>query len=326
MKPRTIFSVSLIENIETLSHSIPILLKNYPDATYYLICKKRDLKNFHSRLPDNQRLVIIGEDEVISFEEFSAAHRNILLSRKLKYSSERLSWYYQQAIKLTFTLKSAESFQSRFPLVMFDADSIPLNMINFFEDGNNSILYGSLSERHLDYFRSLEFLFGKFKYPVMGFTTQFFSSTLNESLYLIKSLQSRYFDRRFNIEELVAYSVLESTLEAHGSIEKSRFSEQELFGVSNMFYSRKRRQIPIFSFRSWILNETLSNRQMKILAAIGVSLVTYENRARVEPKMLGWNNFIKLVFSDFRPQLLKFIQLHLSFRLRKILTLARIGS
>lgn len=326
MQPKTIFSVSLIENLDTLSHSIPILLKNYPYATYYLICKKRDIKKFHSCLSDNQRLVIVCEDEVISFKKFSFAYRNILMSRKLKYSSERLSWYYQQIIKATFTLKSAESFQSRFPLVMFDGDSIPLNNINFFKDSNTSILYGSLSERHLDYFKSLESLFGKFAYPEMGFTTQFFSSTLNESLYLIKNLKRKYFDRRFDIQDLVTYSVLESTIEAHGSIKGSRFSEQELFGVSNMIYSQKREQIPIFSFRSWILNETLSYKQLKLLSAIGVSLITYENRARVEHKILGWDQFIILVLSDFKPQLLKYMHIYLKLTLKRILTLARIES
>lgn len=324
MQPRTFFSVSLRENLETLCQSIPLVLKYYPDATYFLICKKRDLNYFVSTIPVSCRVVIIDENEIISFEEFSKIYRKIVLSKNLEHSLKRLSWYYQQVLKIVFTLRSAQFFQSRFPVVMFDADSILLNKINFFVDRDSSVLYGSLSEHHLDYFKSLEFLFGKFEYPDMGFTTQFFSSTLNESLYLIESLKSRYFGKRFNIEELIAYAVLESTIEAHGTIEGSRFSEQELFGVSNMFHSRKGCQIPIFSFRSWILNETLSDMQMKTLSAIGVSLIAYENRASVEPKILGWHRFIKLVLSDFRPQLFKFMQLHLRLRLRKILTLTRI--
>ena len=79
LNPRTIFSVSLRENIVTLRISIPIILRLYPEATYFLICKDDDIKFFTKDLPKNKRLVILGEDQLITYKDFLAIYKKIIL-------------------------------------------------------------------------------------------------------------------------------------------------------------------------------------------------------------------------------------------------------
>jgi hypothetical protein len=316
MEPRTFFSVSLISNLATLQKSIPIILRIYPDATYYLICKKNDSTYFVENLPNHERLVVLSENTLMTYEKFLTVYNEIKSFQSSENSRKRLPWYYQQALKIIFVLKSSILFQERFPIVMFDADSIPLRKMKFFND-NNSVLYGSLSERHLEYFKTLEVLFGKFDYPSMGFTTQFFSSTLRESLHLMQYLK-KYDCNKKVIDKTVANAILQSTLEAHNTIDGSRFSEQEFFGISNRLYSKNLKQVPVFSFRSWVLDGILSKNQMKVLSVFGVSLVTYENRPEVDAKVLRNRQFIYSVLSDMRPQLSKFIRTHLKSLMFKL--------
>jgi hypothetical protein len=313
LNPRTIFSVSLRENIVTLRISIPIILRLYPEATYFLICKDDDIKFFTKDLPKNKRLVILGEDQLITYKDFLAIYKKIILSKNYSLNTERLGWYYQQALKIIFTLQLRPVIKKSFPVVMFDADSIPLKRIQFFLNTEHSIPYGSLSECHYDYFMSLEVLFNEFKYPSAGFTTQFFSATMSEAAQLRLLISKRYSTNKIKcIERLVPLMVLDSTLTAHKTIVGSKFSEQELFGVANILYSKILRQTPIFSFRSWSLKGILSPLQMKILSILGVSLVTYENRMNSQSIILSWKNFIIEVASDMKPQVIRYIKIFLN--------------
>ena len=311
MDPKTFFSVSLRENIKTLRNSIPIILNFYPTATYILVAKKTDIRYFLENLPCHNRFHVVSEESIYKYKKFLSIYNQINSFDIAENKTRRLSWYYQQVLKIIFVLKSHEVAQERFPMVMFDADSIPLRKIKFF-NGNNSVLYGSLTEAHVDYFMTLEVLFGRFDYPCMGFTTQFFSSTLEESSFLRKYL-NQYAYQEKGIENMVAYTVLNSSVDVHKTLEGSRFSEQELFGISNRCFSNIFKQIPIFSFRSWILSGVLSKFQMRILSLLGVAIVTYENRPGVNANVLSFKQFIRLLIGDIRPQFVRFIKIYFKF-------------
>lgn len=317
IQPRTIFSVTLKENLETLQSSIPRLLKYYPNSIYYLIARRCDVDYFSANLNIGKRLIIIDENSLISYDEFLQLYMKMEPSNISEESLRRLPWYYQQVLKIIFALKFEQSFEGRYPIVMFDADSILLKKIHFFHDENTSISFGSLSECHSDYFASLELIFGKFDYPKLGFTTQFFSTTLVEAIRLRQSLkcdQSSFQCFATSISKIV----LGAALKAHGNIEGSKFSEQELFGLANQLllglgdYKQK----PIFSFRSWVLNAPLTSLQMKILSLLGVVLLTYEKRHTFSSKKLRLNDFFLAVASDMKPQLIKYLRLssHLHVR------------
>jgi hypothetical protein len=313
MNPKSIFSVSLKGNIETLRISIPTLLKLYPDTTYYLIVQKEDVLYFESELKFFSSVVVVDEGSLISYEDFLATYHNLALLNLVELNEKRLRWYYQQVLKIIFALQFQECSPEKYPMVMFDADTIPLKKIKFFNDGNQSVLYGSLSECHEDYFKSIECLFGPFERPAMGFTTQFFSVTLPESLHLKKILSSCDFNNdETNLSLLIARAVLISTIRAHGTIEGSKFSEQELFGLSNRSCSGSIDQKPIFSLRSWILSKSLSRVQMRLLAILGIALLTYEKRCTFDSRRLGFVDFLRILMGDIRPQIKKYVDLRIS--------------
>lgn len=325
-EPRTFFSVSLKDNVSSLCISIPKILKFYPHAKYFLICRQVDKDFFHSKLPKNNRIIFISEESLISYVNFTILFKKISKTSKISRgtTSKHLSWYYQQALKLTFVLNEQNS-KSFFPAVMFDADSILLKKIDFFSDINNSILYGSLSERHCDYFKSLDVLFKHYNYPTLGFTTQFFSTTYSEMKVLKTQMKKKYLKYgKIKIEDLVTYVILESTLIAHGKLNGSKFSEQELVGVSNTLNSIHKKQIPIISFRSWVLFGIVTSLQMKFLSCFGVTLLTYENRISFKSKELSWFSFLRFFISDIKPQIQKLIKIQLKYILFKLFKKERV--
>ena len=111
MEPRTFFSVSLINNLATLQKSIPIILRIYPDATYYLICRENDSTYFVENLPNHERLVVLSEHSLMTYEKFLAVYNKIKSFQSSENSIKRLPWYYQQALKIIFVLKSSILFQ-----------------------------------------------------------------------------------------------------------------------------------------------------------------------------------------------------------------------
>lgn len=307
IEPKSIFSVSLKENLETLRSSICRFLKYYPSSTYYLVSRKEDIDYFFANLHFGERLVIINENELISYEEFSQLYKQMSLANFNDDSEGRLPWYYQQILKIIFALQNKST--EHYPIVMFDADSVPLKKIQFFHDANHSSLFGSLSECHNDYFVTLENIFGFFKYPALGFTTQFFSVTLAEASYLRELLESAHVKTQ-SLGVLIAQVVLGAVLNAHGTIQGSKFSEQELFGVSNQALSEfsGSTQRPILSFRSWVLTGALTPLQMRLLAVFGVKLLTYENRQKLGSNKLKTIEFMRAFAGDMKPQIIRYLR------------------
>ena len=310
IQPRSIFSVSLKGNLETLRISIPRLLKFYPGSTYYLISRQDDIEYLSANLQFGSRLTIIDENTLISYNDFLQLYKRMNLCSLSKESLRRLPWYYQQILKIIFSLQLEKNSKEHYPIVMFDADSIPLKKIYFFHDENCSISFGSLSEYHLDYFTSLELIFGAFEYPNLGFTTQFFSVTLTEAAYLSRVLKCDHSNAQA-LAISISQMVMTTVLKAHGTIEGSKFSEQELFGLSNQWLSGSShsRQKPIFSFRSWVLTGVLTSFQMELLSLLGVGLLTYENRLTFASRKLRMRDFILAAASDLKPQIVKYLSL-----------------
>ena len=77
--------------------------------------------------------------------------QNKYLKKKpyFKEIQNRLGWYYQQILKLTFVLKFTKD--KRAPIIIWDADTIILKKILFFEK-KNSICHGTTSEFHKAYY------------------------------------------------------------------------------------------------------------------------------------------------------------------------------
>ena len=95
----------------SLKRDIPLIIKNYHnlkkiyyDIKIYVICPTQDFFEFKNKL-NYKEIEILKEDDIISLTEFNEIFEK--LSKQIQYKSEfkkRLNWYYQQILKISFTL------------------------------------------------------------------------------------------------------------------------------------------------------------------------------------------------------------------------------
>jgi hypothetical protein len=179
---------------------------------------------------------------------------------------------------------------------MWDADTIPLDRIEFF-DRNGSVLYGSKVEFHKPYFLTLNSLFGCLPKRYLAFTLQFFACSYPESLYLIKKLRDACPQFEFENEpSWVARAILSSVISTHKTLEGSLFSEQELVGVAS-FIHRPRRQIVLRYLRGGIRG-LLSERQVKAVRLMGFRHISYENLSHISGRRQPWLALITYMIKE----------------------------
>ena len=150
-KKLNICQVSLRGNINILQENLLNFNKFYKNNFHYIICPKKEKLFFEKKLK-NKNCKIIDEDKIITFKRFKKIANKHL--KKVSYFKEiqiRLSWYYQQVLKLTFVINNVN--KTKHPIVIWDADTIILKKILFFEK-NNSISYGNTSEFHRAYYKT----------------------------------------------------------------------------------------------------------------------------------------------------------------------------
>ena len=125
-----ICQVSLARDISIVKENYFNFIKLYKNLKFYIICQNKDLSLFKS-IFDFENCKIVNEDEILSLKDFRNIFTN--LSKNLNYREEfeqRLTWYYQQVLKLSFAIDFI--YKSKEKIVIWDADTIILKKINFF--------------------------------------------------------------------------------------------------------------------------------------------------------------------------------------------------
>ena len=176
------FNVTTVKNIGTVKSAIDKHKEIHEFSTYTIICPMIDCREFELQFANEKKVKIVNEDDIISlarFKKLADEATNEYSGKNI--NKQRINWYYQQILKLTYALQSEE-----LRTVMWDADTVPISKINFFE-GNVSKVYGSRIEYHWDYFETLRHMF-HFNDPKYALTIQFFSLTLDEKMFLKRLL------------------------------------------------------------------------------------------------------------------------------------------
>ena len=164
-------TVSLIDNLRQVSLSVKKFYKLYDIYKYIIITPKESVPAFKNAFHDIDFVEVLDENKVLNKQKFDNIC-NEFLKAKTKYQLFRKNWYYQQILKLTYTLNYKNFPDKR--IIIWDADTIPLKRIQFFDNNNNPILYGSKYEYHMPYFECNNIIFGKkIIYPQLSFVTQF---------------------------------------------------------------------------------------------------------------------------------------------------------
>ena len=173
-KNLNICQVSLIGNIEIVKENLLNFNKFYQNNYHYIICPKNEKFIFKKKI-SNINCEIVDEDTIITFKRFKKiANKYLKKKNYFKEIQSRLSWYYQQVLKLSFVLNFIN--KKKKPIIIWDADTIILKKILFFEK-NNSINYGTTSEFHKAYYKTNEVILKNLPKYFLSSLAQFISIT-----------------------------------------------------------------------------------------------------------------------------------------------------
>ena len=294
-KKLNICQVSLLGNTEIVKENLLNFNKFYQNNFHYIICPKKE-KIFFKRKLKNRNCEIIDEDTIITFKKFKKIANKYLKKKSyFKEIQNRLNWYYQQVLKLTFVINFINKTKSS--IIIWDADTIILKKILFFKK-NNSINYGTTSEFHKAYYKTNKVLLNNLPRYFISSLAQFISITPSELKFLINKL-SKIKKKNKNTGDWIADVIFKSITSAHQNYNGSMFSEYELIGQSNLLKNYKKQKL-ISGIREH-LNGKLSIFQKNILIYLGYSYVAYEhthpnkNSLNMLKRNQTWLAFFKLI-------------------------------
>ena len=287
----------------SLKGNIPIIIENhrrlklfYKDFNIFIICPKKDLNLFKKKLKYSE-FVIISEDQILSFSKFQKIFYR--LSKKYKFKTlfkKRLSWYYQQILKLAFVFYFLKKGNKR--IILWDADTIITKKINFFS-GDFSSKFGTFTEFHKSYFEINKVLLGQIPKYFISSVVQFGSITSFESKILMKKLKikgNKINEIANNLSTLIMREIFLMDASYNGSL----FSEYELIGNFKILIKPEKQNM-IASLRKG-LKGILSSKQLYFLNLLNITNVTYEhthkniNSIGMLKRKVSWYDFIIVVF------------------------------
>lgn len=292
-------TVSLIENLKQVSKTVSKFYKLYDLFKYIIITPKESVTAFENAFYDIDYVEILDENKILNKKKFDKLCGEFLKVKK-DYKLFRKSWYYQQMLKLSYTL-NCKNFPDK-NIIIWDADTIPLKKIKFFDEQNNPILYGSKYEYHIPYFECNNIIFGeKTIYPDLSFVTQFaaLNIRIREGLkeILVKYIKSinMNFDKYY-VAKAVLHSI--SIKNDEEPINGSHFSEYEFIGnyVCGTTEESKSKQKPLKFFRNYV-NGNLSRIQKILLYLFDYKHITYENEIYLN-KRQSYKKILKILFLD----------------------------
>lgn len=296
------YTVTLINNKNCIEKCLKNLRKLYKNNFYYtIICPSESCKLFED-LTSGINIKVVDEDTIISFSSFKKLVYEIsnIISKtkhiKIKINENRLGWYYQQVLKLSFLLEESKSKRT----TMIDADTILINKMPFYS-GTKSNLFATDYEKNKTYWETLNTIF-EFKIPFnkwISTTCQINSLTPIENKALLSKLEE-YIPRNKNLStaEWLSHIVITAVLTTHKKIDGSSISEQDFIGYFLRFHFGT--QPRKFLFLREKVNFKLTKLQEKVASFIGFKHITYESwLIKDKNKKMTWINFIYVVIFSF---------------------------
>ena len=298
-----ICQVSLARDISIVKENYFNFIKIYKNLNFFIICQNKDYDLFQNifSFPNCE---IINEDKILSLKNF----KNIFLSlsKNLSYKKDfenRLSWYYQQALKISFVIDFVDRFKKK--VVIWDADTIILKKIKFFNK-EKSCSFGTLFEFHKPYYLTLKNILGILPPIFISSLTQFVPISVKDIKILNIKLNNFLNKNSMSTSEWISKIILRSVFDEHKIYNGSMFSEYELIGLSNIIENNNK-QKAIFTLRSG-LDGKLTNLQKKICILLNTYHVTYEHSHPVAQSkgMLQREQTYKVFFRIIFKDLVKF--------------------
>jgi len=179
LEANLVVSVAELGCIESWKLTGPQLIALVPASEYWLIVPDNQLQEFRDNSPVEYKVFPESVFTRDFSEKLSQCVGKALPSRK--------GWYLQQLIKLE-ALKRASHLDR---IVIWDADTIPLREISFFDSQGNCRYYLG-SEYHLPYFENIDRLLGLDKAHPSSFIAQNFPMTGDQVQAFFSYIEKRH--------------------------------------------------------------------------------------------------------------------------------------
>ena len=293
-----ICQVALARDFSIVKENIKEFNKYYSNVNFFIVCPSTDLKIFCKLKKSN--IFIINEDSIISYKKFyRSVKKNLQKSNYNKKIYNRLRWYYQQVLKISFVI--IFFFKKKKNIIIWDADTIILKKIIFFKN-DISVKYGITKYFHRAYYLTNREIFGYYPHYFLSFLMQFIAISKSECNFLILNLDKYMRKNRMQVGKWVSKIIMKSVVSAHKIYNGSMFSEYEMIGFSNIFYQYNNQKI-IKGFRDH-LNGKLSVLQKAILRFFDYKFIAYEhshqnqNSQGMLKRSQTWYVFFKLLLNS----------------------------
>ena len=315
-KKLNICQVSLAGNLPIIFRNIKNFKKFYLHSNFFIIVPNVDSLIFKEKLK-LENVNIISEDSLISFDEFKKISNTYL--KKNDYYNDiqnRLSWYYQQILKISFLVNFIKNTNQE--IIIWDADTIIIDKIAFFKNGE-SIPYGNTSEYHRAYYKTNLKILGSQPEYFISSLSQFVAMTSNDCNNFYKLLNLIYKNNEATAKDLT-HLIMKSISNVHNSYNGSMFSEFELIGHSNLINNFKKQKL-ISGIRD-NLSGKLSDNQIHLLKILGFKYVAYEhthknvNSIGMLERNQSWLLLFKILVKKISNNIFRGIRHHIKFYYR----------
>lgn len=217
----------------------------------YIITSAKYVHKIKSIIPSlYSNCIIIDENNLIPNLSFRAIDN--LLKKYSPNKKQRTGWYFQQFIKLAF----AQSEYSHSYYLTWDADTLPLAPITFFE--RNHILYAPKKEYNPNYFTTIEKLFGYGKQNEFSYIAEHMLFSTNIVCQMLRDIEKSGTNGKSWFEKILSACNFESSLPC--------FSEFETYGTyccinyPNLY---KARHLNTFREAGFICGRNISDKKLR---------------------------------------------------------------
>ncbi len=180
---QTIDSVITVANrkhINVWKNTSRYLVEHIKSKEYRLIVPREDFLLFLSNTPNS--FTVLCEDEIIDSSYMNYIKESLIISGIPHFRS---GWIYQQFLKIEACARSSNK------LLIWDADTIPIHDISFF-DSKNRICNFYSQEDHKPYFISLFRILGLHKLAKYSFIAQSFPVLSYMVAHMINYIENRF--------------------------------------------------------------------------------------------------------------------------------------
>jgi hypothetical protein len=204
-----LISFCLLRDIDVWRAVSTSLCINTNFDSYWLFVPKDDIDEF-IKVTD-KRFSIFDENSLDSGWNKKLSQKMINLG-----TESRIGWYRQQFLKLSALNKASNEFDE---LVIWDADTMPVNRLIFFDDMGRPLLRKGL-EFHPNYFSTIK--------KIMGIEKVFKYSFIAQCFPLRSKMVNDFFDYLTNNSGKTWFDIIIDNIDFS---KKSSFSEYETIGT-----------------------------------------------------------------------------------------------